>query len=157
MATVLCPTRGGPASYPNQDRAIAIAKERNAGLVFLYVASVQFLNLAASPVLVDMEAEMEAMGEFLLTMAQERAEKAGIQVKTEVRRGTFRHVVKEVIDEHQITTLVLGSAAGLTGVTTPSYLEDLTQWILKETGVEIFVVREGEIIEHHTSSQPNPS
>lgn len=149
MPTILCPTRGGEASFPNQDRAIAIAKEQGAGLLFLYVSNVRFLDRMASPVLVDIQTELDEVGEFVLAMAQERAEKAGIQAKTEVRRGRFRHALKEVIQDYSVTTLVLGSAVGGTGVTTPDYLEEVTQWILTETGVEVIRVHEGEIVEHH--------
>ena len=48
---ILCPTRGGKGSYPNQDRAIAIAKERNAEVLFLYITNVEFLGLTAAPIL----------------------------------------------------------------------------------------------------------
>ena len=149
MAMILCPTRGGEASYPNQDRAIAIAKERSAGLLFLYVANVSFLDRFASPVLVDVETELEEMGEFLLAMAQERAEKAGVKAQTEVRRGRFRYAIRDVIRLHEISSLVLGTAVGQTGVTTLDYVKEVSRWILKETGVEVIIVHRGEILEHH--------
>jgi nucleotide-binding universal stress UspA family protein len=149
MATILCPTRGGEASYPNQDRAIALARERNADLLFLYVTDVRFLDRLASPVLVDIETELGELGEFLLTMAQERAEKVGVHAETEVRRGVFRQAIKEITQEHPVTAVVLGSAVRGTGHTTPAYLEELSQWILDETGVEVILVHEGEITEHH--------
>jgi hypothetical protein len=46
-------------------------------------------------------------------------------------------------------SVVLGTAAGGTGVTPPGYLENLVQWILTEAGIEVIVLHEGEIIEHH--------
>jgi len=148
---ILRPTRGGEASYPNQDRAVTIAKERDADLLLLYVANVHFLDRVAGPVIVDVETELEEMGEFLLALAQERAEKAGVRAKTLVLRGEFRKALEQVIHEHkEITTLVLGTAAGGTGVTPPGYLEDLIQWCHTEYGIEVFVVHEGEIIEHYT-------
>jgi nucleotide-binding universal stress UspA family protein len=149
MAMILCPTRGGQASYPNQDRAIAIAKERSAGLLFLYVANVSFLDRFASPLLVDVETELEELGEFLLAMAQERAEKAGVKAQTEVRRGRFRYAIRDVIRLHEISSLVLGTAVGQTGVTTLDYVKEVSRWILKETGVEVIIVHRGEILEHH--------
>jgi len=148
---ILRPTRGGEASYPNQDRAVTIAKERDADLLLLYVANVHFLDRVAGPVIVDVETELEEMGEFLLALAQERAEKAGVQAQTLVLRGEFRKALEQVIQEHEeITTLVLGTAAGGTGVTPPGYLEDLIQWCQTEYGIEVFVVHQGEIIEHYT-------
>jgi nucleotide-binding universal stress UspA family protein len=150
MTTILRPTRGGEASYPNQDRAIKIAKERGADLLLLYVSNVHFLDRMASPVLVDVETELAEMGEFLLAMAQERAEKAGVRAEAVVRRGEFSQAVRELIEEHEVSAVVLGTAAGGTGVTPPGYLEDLIQAIVAETGVEVIVVHEGEIVEHHT-------
>ena len=151
MPTILRPTRGGEASSPNQDRAIAIAKERDADLLFLYVSNVHFLNRVASAVLVDVEAELDELGEFLLTMAQERAEMAGVRATTTTRRGDFRQALADVIEEHEeITMVVLGTAAGGTGVIPPGYLEDLVQELLTETGVEVILVDAGEVVGHHT-------
>jgi len=150
MATVLCPTRGGEASFPNQDRAIAIAKEHGLDILFLYVSDVQFLNMIASPVLIDIHKELDRMGEFMLAMAQERAEKGGVQAKSAIRRGVFRQALQDVIQEHTIAAIVLGSAVGQTAVTTPDYMQNLVQWILAETGIQVYRVDQGEIIEHHT-------
>jgi nucleotide-binding universal stress UspA family protein len=151
VTTILRPTRGGESSYANQDRAIALAKERDADLLLLYVANVHFLDRVAGPVIVDVETELEEMGEFLLALAQERAEKAGVRAETVVLHGDFREALQQVIQEHEeITTVVLGSAAGGTGVTPPGYLEDLVQWFQTEYGIEVIVVDGGEIIEHHT-------
>lgn len=145
---ILCPTRGGQASYPTQDRAIALAKERGQPLYFLYVSDVRFLGNTAAPVVVDLEEEMGELGEFLLAMAEERAEKAGVRAKGLVRRGTFRKAVAEVIEEHDIQTVVLGSPGESTRITTEAYLEELTSWLVENYGVEVIVVKEGEIVRH---------
>ena len=149
MTTILRPTRGGEASYPNQDRAIALAKERNADLLLLYVSNVRFLDRLAGPVLVDVETELDEMGEFLLAMAQERAEQAGVPAKSLVLRGVFREALAQVLKDHpEVTTVVLGAAVEGTSVTPAGYLEDLVQWCHAEHGVEVIVVRRGEIVEH---------
>jgi len=151
MTTVLCPTRGGPASAPNQDLAISIAGEHEADVLFLYVSNVQFLNQIASPILIDVQEELDEMGEFMLTMAQERAEKAGVKAGIELRHGVFREALKEVIQERDIATVVIGTAQEGTGITTLPYLEDLIQYIRQETHVEVIVAREGEIVQSHAS------
>ena len=143
---ILCPTRGGKGSYPNQDRAIAIAKERGAEVLFLYITNVQFLGLTAAPKLIDIETEMDEMGEFMLTMAQERAENASVNALTLVQRGQFREVLIDVIEEHQIDTVVLGSSAGGTGVITAEFIQELVDEISGKTGVEFIVVYQGEIV-----------
>ncbi len=143
---ILCPTRGGKGSYPNQDRAIAIAKERGAEVLFLYITNVQFLGLTAAPKLIDIENEMDEMGEFMLTMAQERAENASVNALTRVVRGQFREVLIDFIEEHQIDAVVLGSSAGGTGVITAEYIQELVDEISGKTGVEFIVVDQGEIV-----------
>lgn len=150
MPTILRPTRGGESSVPNQDRAIAIAKERGADLLFLYVSNVHFLDRLASAKLVDLEAQLDELGEFLLTIARERAEMAGVRATTTTRRGAFRQALEDVIKEHEeITTVVLGTAAGGTGVTPPGYLEDLVKELLSELGLEVILVDGGEVVGHH--------
>jgi len=142
---ILCPTRGGKASYANQDRAIALAKEREADLLFLYVSNVKFLGLTSLPFIVDIETELDEMGEFILIMAQERADKAGVQAEITVERGVFDKVLKAVIQEQQISTVVLGSSKEGTGITTEEYVQKLGETISQELGVEFIVLRDGEI------------
>ena len=142
---ILCPTRGGKASYANQDRAIALAKERDSDLLFLYVSNVKFLGLTSLPFIVDIETELDEMGEFILIMAQERAEKAGVHAEITVERGVFDKVLKAVIQEQQISTVVLGSSKEGTGITTEEYVQKLGETISQELGVEFIVLKDGEI------------
>lgn len=146
---ILCPTRGGEGSFPNQDRAIAIAKERAAPLLFLYITNVQFLGLTAAPKLIDIETELDEMGEFMLAMAQERAENAGISADTLVERGQFHEVLINVIDEYQVGTVILGSSTGRSGIVTPQYIQELVDEIGSKTGVEFIVVDNGEILNNY--------
>jgi nucleotide-binding universal stress UspA family protein len=148
---ILCPTRGGKASYPNQDCAIALAKQRGADLLFLYVTNVQFLGLTALPKVVDIEAELEEMGDFLLAMAQERARKAGVKASTTVRSGVFRTVLKEVLEEYPIETIVIGTSSQSTGVVTPHFVKQLAEEVSRESGVEFIVLYDGEIVDTHHS------
>ena len=106
---ILCPTRGGKDDYPNQDRAVALAKERGVEVLFLYISNVEFLGLTAAPKLIDIEHELDEMGEFMLTMAQERAEKAGVDASTLVKHGHFLEALAEVIGEYEISTVILGT------------------------------------------------
>ena len=143
---ILCPTRGGKDSYPNQDWAIALAKERGVGVLFLYISNVEFLGLTAAPKLIDIEHEMDEMGEFMLTMAQERAEKTEVSASTLVKQGRFRDVLSEVIEEHEIGTVVLGSSVGGTGVVEENYIQGVIDDIHGITEVEFIIVDHGEIV-----------
>ena len=86
------------------------------------------------------------MGEFMLAMAQERAEKADVNAATLVQRGEFREVLIDVLEEHQIETVVLGSSAGGSGVVTAEYIRELVDEIGGKTEVEFIVVYQGEIM-----------
>jgi nucleotide-binding universal stress UspA family protein len=146
MKKILTPTRGGEASKPNQDRAIQIAKEEGAELYFLYIADVSFLDRLASPVLVDMEAELSEMGEFVLAIAQERAAKQGVDAKALVQSGVFSEVLTSVIEEHDIDTLILGSPQEETGITTREYLTGLSEELGERFDLEILLLSKGEIV-----------
>jgi nucleotide-binding universal stress UspA family protein len=147
---LLCPTRGGEASYPNQDSAISLAIERDAELIFLYISNVHFLDLTAAPKVFDIETELDEMGDFLLAMAQERAAQAGIEADAIVRRGEFRETLKDIIEEYQITTVVLGAAGEETGVLTEEYIDKLSEEMCSETGAEFIIVHQGEIVKFCT-------
>ena len=100
----------------------------------------------AAPKLIDIEHEMDEMGEFMLTMAQERAENADVKANIRVKRGKFREVLADVIEEFDIQTVILGSSAGETGVVTAEYIQDLVDEIGEKTGVEFLVIDQGEIV-----------
>jgi RNase H-fold protein (predicted Holliday junction resolvase) len=93
------------------------------------------------------EAKLDELGEFMLAMAQERAEKAGVTADTVVRHGMFDQALKEVIQEYSVETVVLGSPADDAAIMTPEYLQKLVQFLRAETGVEVIIVHGGEIVE----------
>jgi nucleotide-binding universal stress UspA family protein len=157
MPVVLCPTRGGEASYPNQDRAIQIAKERGSAILFLYVTDVRFLGRMARPMIVDVEEEINEMGEFLLMMAEERADKFGVVSRSLVLRGAFQDALVEAIQGNDVKVVVLGSPGSETGITTTDYLQELTGKLLDEMQVEVYVVDQGEILEHFAPKGREPA
>lgn len=148
MATILCPTRGGEASHPAQDQAISLAGQRGAKLIFLYVSDVRFLFKGSAAIVVDLEEELDEMGKFLLTMAQERAEERGVTADRVVKHGAFQDALLEVIEEHNVTTVVLGAPAGDDGLTTEDYVRELAESLSQDHGVEVFLVGAGEPVIH---------
>jgi len=148
MKKILCPTRGGKESHPNQDFAINLAKERGAELLFMYVSNIQLISRSGPPIVVDIEEELDELGDFLLSMAQERAEKSAVLVNSTVRRGIFSEVLKEVIIEEKIDTVILGSAPEGTGLVSHEHLQELSEELSKELGVEFIVVQDGRMVFH---------
>lgn len=143
---ILCPTRGGQASYQNQDAAIKLAIERQAEIVFLYVTDVHFMDHFASPKLIDFETELEEMGDFLLTMAIERAQKSGVEATGIVRRGSFRQTLLDILDSQKVDAVILGTSKLETSMLTPEFIKDLASELSVHTGVEFIIVDAGEIV-----------
>ena len=115
-------------------------------MLFMYVSNIQLIGRSARPIVVDIEEELDELGDFLLSMAQERAEKSGVPAKVAVRRGNFSKVLREVIVENKITTVVLGSSRKETGIVTYEHLQELSRELSGELGVEFIVVQDGTIV-----------
>ena len=147
MATILSQTRGGESSVLNQDRAIALAKERNAELIFLYVSDVQFDDELPQETLVNVGAELEDLGQFILSMAKERAIQENQQVETLVLSGNFRQVLDKVIQENNVDMLILGSPVEAGSFTTPVFLQKLSSELANKYSLDVILLRAGEILE----------
>ena len=143
---ILAPTRGGAPSYPNQDWAIAFTKENDATLYFLYISDITVLDQHSSSLLLDIEDDLDEMGAFVLAMAQERAAKEGVEAQTIVRRGHFGEVLETMIGELDISTVIVGSPAEETAVTTNEYLQGLAERLVRDHKVDTMVVSQGELI-----------
>ncbi|MFC1878719.1 universal stress protein, partial [Chloroflexota bacterium] len=130
----------------NQEKAVALALERDAELLFLYVTNVEFLGQTWKPKVIDLETELDQMGDFLLAMAQERAQIAGASAQTAVRRGDFRSVLKDVIAEYPIDTVVMGSSEKGAGLITTEYMRQLGEQVSAENEIEFIVLHAGEIV-----------
>lgn len=155
MSMILCPTRGGQSSIPNQQWAISLAKERSANLTFLYICNVRFLDHSSGPLIVDISDKLDEMGEFLLAMAQDRAAQEGVAADTIVRQGDFKEALTAVIREINADTVVIGRAARGTGITNESYMSVLADAV-KNTGAELFVVDEGQVVHLHSPAATQP-
>jgi len=140
MDVILCATRGGEASQRTQEAAIGLAKDRGAKIVFIFVSDVGFLNRFSAPRVPSMEEEMEHLGEFLLLLAKERAEKAGVEADYMVKTGGLEQALIEAAEECGASLVVLGRPAE-DSVTTIEYLEqELLPAIEQATGVETMLV-----------------
>ncbi len=146
--TILCSTRGGKESHANQDFAIRLTQEQGTDLLFLYVSNIQLISRAGPAIVIDIEEELDEVGSFLLSMAQERAEKSGVTAQAIVRRGLFSKVLKDVIIENKIDTVVLGRSPKEVGMVPHSHLQDLCKELNKALGVEFIIVQDGQEVFH---------
>jgi nucleotide-binding universal stress UspA family protein len=140
MDVILCATRGGEASLQTQRRAIEIAKERKAKIIFIFVADMHFLEHYTAPYIPAMADEMKHLGEFLLLVVQERAEQAGVEADYTVRRGELEPTLIAAAKEYGASLIILGRP-GDKNVTTLEYLEQkLCPAIEAETGIKTILV-----------------
>jgi nucleotide-binding universal stress UspA family protein len=143
MGKILCPTRGGEGSYRTWDAAIAMARQQSDELVFLYVVDLDFLSKTERAVRPDVVAEeMKHMGEFLLSMAQERARNQGVNAQYILREGDVATQIKAAAVDEKATLVVLGHAApdDPTRAFAPERLLRFAQEIEDETGIEARVI-----------------
>ncbi len=141
MGKILCATRGGEPSYRTQDAAIALSKDEGSALVFIYVVDISFINKIAEAVRPDVvTAEIEKMGEFLLAMAQERAQKQGVSAEVVFHHGNFRSELIDCARELEIDLILLGKPTGEESVFELEKIESFATELEAETGVEVRIV-----------------
>lgn len=149
MTTILYPTRGGDTTHRNQDWVFSFAKEQKARLILLYVSNVRFLDKL--PTTIDLDRvweEIDEMGDFLLTMAQDRADKVEVTADKVIEHGGFREALKTVIEAEDVSAVILGRPATDNAHTTPEYLQMVAEFLTTETEVEVFLIHEGQVVEH---------
>jgi len=140
MGLILCATRGGEASYRTQQAAIDIAKDKGDEIVFLYVNDLSFLNKTAAPIVVDIENEVDQMGNFFLLMAKERATEQGVDARVLNRKGSVHEEIKRAALDEGATLVVLGSPIGKQSAFQMTSLRTFAAEIETETGVKTIIV-----------------
>jgi hypothetical protein len=141
MNKILCATRGGEASQRTQEAVIAMAKEHEASILFLFVVDVEFLKLTARGVRPDVvAAEMEHMGEFLLAIACERATSQDVKADMCVRRGPLAEALASAAREEEADCIAFGRPAGPESSFSLESLEQLAADLEAELDIETCIV-----------------
>jgi nucleotide-binding universal stress UspA family protein len=105
-----CATRGGDASRATEDYAIALALEKRAELIFLYVVDAGFAAGQTGKFDLDMVADdLREIGKIVLEQAQERAHEQGVRARGEMREGDVAEEIQQFIERHkEMDVLVVG-------------------------------------------------
>ena len=74
------------------------------------------------------------------------AENADVDAEGIVRRGAFKQVLKDILNEYEISLVVLGQSREDTSTLPPDFIENLAKTLNTETGIEIALVHEGKIV-----------
>jgi nucleotide-binding universal stress UspA family protein len=143
MGKILCATRGGKASIPTQEAAIKKAKESGDSLTFFYVFDLEFMAHANYAIRTDVVSEeMDKMVRFLLTIAVERAEAAGVIAQTAIAHGQLEENLIKAVIENETTLLVMGTPDPETANLERQRLDSLIHNIQEATGVHVMLVEQ---------------
>jgi len=133
-----CATRGGDASRSTEDKAIALAREHSAELVFLYIVDTSFAGGLTGKFDIDMVAhELGKIGEIVLEQAKARAKEKGVIAQDELRTGAVADEIRSFVDGHEdLDMLVVGHMS----VELHRHLDPVLQE-MAEHHVDVLVVR----------------
>ena len=142
MGPIVCATRGSEASRRTQERAITLAQERGASLVFLFVVDTALIRPANKDIADVVADELERLGRRLLCIAQARAREHGVEAEMAIRHGDVQQGVESFLREVNADTLLIG--APRSGAEHPAFdpaaLDEFAERIRARIGVEVIVI-----------------
>jgi len=142
MGPIVCATRGGEVSRRTQQRAVALAKERGAELVFLCVVDPSFAGPVKKALAATLADELQRLGRALLSIAQARAREQGVATRTVVLSGPVWQNIEEYVRQVGADALVIG--APRVGLTPRAFgsgdVQRLAETIQETAGVDVVVV-----------------
>ncbi len=110
---IVCAVRGQPHSRATVTRAIDLALEHGARLTFVHVMDAEFLSHATVGIVRLMYQELRSMGEFMMVILRDRAERRGVrEVRTVLLEGRAEEVLPRFLQESGADLLVLGAPGG---------------------------------------------
>jgi len=107
---ILCPVRGAPESRATVSKAIDLALEMDARLVFFHVVDAEFLGSSGfGQPLGLIYSELTEMSEFMMLVLKDRAERRGVkQVDVVIREGNVRKQLRQAAIETHARVMVMG-------------------------------------------------
>lgn len=142
MGPIVCATRGGEAGRRTQERAIALAKERGAELVFLCVSDPSFAQPLGSDLARAVTEEQQWLGRALTGVALARARIQGVEAATVVRSGPVLEGIEAFLCEVDASALVIGEPKidSALAAFRPGEVRACARQVKEDTGVEVVVV-----------------
>lgn len=142
MGPIVCSTRGGEASHRTQERAIALACERKADLIFLFVVDPSFSEPVDEPLAAALTDELKRLGNQLLCIARARARQHKVDADVVVRQGAVRQTIEDFLREVNASAVVLGVPHTELGaqVFASCKVSRFAQELHSSIGVDVFIV-----------------
>jgi nucleotide-binding universal stress UspA family protein len=146
MGLIVCATRGGEAGRRTQERAIALAKERETELTFLCVFDPGFAGPLNSALSAAVAEEQQWLGRALASVAQARAREQGVEAGAVVRSGVVLDSIEDYLCEAGASTLVIGEPKIDSALSTFRHdtVQSCARQVEQNTSVEVVVVTPAE-------------
>lgn len=139
---VVCATRGGQACRRMQEKAIELAKERQAELIFLFVADPALVGPVDEPLLETLRGEMGRLGRSLVHIARGRALKAGLKSEMAVVHGPVQESITDFMRQVGASTLVMGAprSSGAAREFSEESIDRFAEAVRQDADVEVVIV-----------------
>lgn len=142
MGPIVCATRGGEAGRRTQERAIALAKGKEADLIFLCVFDPDSAGPLDSTLAAAVKEEQQWLGRVLMEVAQSRAREQGLEAQAEVRSGPVLETIEEYLCQVDASTLVIGEPKVDSPLSAfrPDRILSCAEQVEQHTGVQVVLV-----------------
>jgi nucleotide-binding universal stress UspA family protein len=146
MGLIVCATRGGEAGRRTQERAIALAKERETELTFLCVFDPGFAGPLNSALSAAVAEEQQWLGRALVSVAQARAREQDVEAGAVVCSGVVLDSIEDYLCEAGASTLVIGEPKIDSALSTFRHgtVQSCARQVEQNTSVEVVVVTPSE-------------
>ncbi len=143
---IVCAVRGHPTSRSTITHAIDLALEAKARLTFLHVVTVEFVEHTTIGPLSVVYNELREMGEFMMMLLVDRAQRRGV-VKADyvIREGTVRKQLRDFAIATQAQTLVVGMPSKSPGsnVFVPGDIQTFVAELETAANIQVILVDPG--------------
>lgn len=145
MGRIVCATGNGDRSRIVQNRAMEVARQQGKPLVFIHVIDVSRLGELDEALAAAAREELAWLGEAVLRLAQERAQRRGVRADFAIRYGRVLTALEEFLSEEPTDLLLLGEP-------TDRSIAEFAQTIQEKTGVPIELVKLPAAGDHRDST-----
>jgi len=142
---IVCATRGGKASKKTEERAIEIAKATGAKLTFIHIVNtdLNFLKSSTGKIVLDtVQDDLRECGRLILNIAQNRAKKAGISAKIEIREGIISEQIEDFLEKRKDINLLVIGCTTEEGKSSVGEARKLAERIRKDLGIDVLLLED---------------
>ncbi|PSP41003.1 universal stress protein [Halobacteriales archaeon QH_10_70_21] len=134
---ILLPTDGSDASDRAVEQAVGLARETGAELHVLFVVE----DIPYAPEMMDdtVEEELQGIGEEAIAAIEARADEAGVDVVSAIRKGAPHSAILEYADGEGVDAIVMGTH-GRSGLDR-YLLGSVTERVVRTADVPVLTVR----------------